>query len=114
MNRFLVLLLLVSFALTSCTHQQAKLDAKTEIGKVNEFLKQYEEPSQTFKILADKPAQVTGKQGTIISVNPAYLINENGQPPGKTIEVELKELTNQEQLLRANAQTTSNGQLLVS
>jgi hypothetical protein len=120
MKNILGLLLLATFGLTSCNNNQSTtdskptLDAKTEIGKVNEFLKQFEEPSQIFKITADKPTQVKGKQGTIISINPTDLVTENRQPVGKNIEVELKELTNQEQLLRTNAQTTSNGQLLVS
>ena len=89
-------------------------DFKTEIGKINSLLKKYEEPSQTFKVSAGKPTQVKGKKGTIISVNPSNLTTENGQPLGKTIEVELKELTNQSDLLRTNAQTISNGKLLVS
>lgn len=120
MKNILGLLILVTFGLTSCNNNQATSDnkttpdAKTEIGKVNDFLKQYEEPSQIFKVTGDKPTQVKGKQGTIIFINPTDLVTENGQPVGKNIEVELKELTNQEQLLRSNAQTTSNGKLLVS
>ncbi|WP_163411198.1 hypothetical protein [Flavobacterium ajazii] len=119
-------LLIIGACISSCNNNKTTLDnkltsdnkpkpdAKTEIRKINDLLKQYEEPSQTFKVSADKPTQVTGKQGTIISVNPADLTTENGQPFGKNIEVELKELTNQEQLFRTNAQTTSNRQLLVS
>ncbi len=120
MKNILGLLIIGTFGLTSCNSNQTTSDnnltpdAKTEIGKVNDFLKQYEEPSQTFKISADKPTQVKGKQGTIISINPTDLVTENGQQVGQNMEVELKELTNQEQLLRTNAQTTSNGQLLVS
>lgn len=120
MKNILGLLILATFGLTSCNNNQSTSDSKpipdvkTEIGKVNDFLKQYEEPSQIFKVSADKPTQVKGKQGTIISINPTDLLTENGQPVEKNIEVELKELTNQEQLLRTNAQTTSNGQLLVS
>lgn len=120
MKNILGLLIIATFGLSSCnsnptsSDNNSTPDAKTEIGKVNDFLKQYEEPSQTFKISADNPTQVKGKQGTIISINPTDLVTENGQPVGKNIDVELKELINQEQLLRTNAQTTSNGQLLVS
>lgn len=125
MKNIFGLLLVATIALSSCNNNQTTSDnktsdnnlipdLKTEFAKVNEFLKQYEEPSQIFKVSADKPTKVTGKQGTIISINPADLVTESGQPIGKNIEVELKELTNQEQLLRTNAQTTSNGQLLVS
>lgn len=114
------LLLILAFGLTNCNNGQTTAgngsvpDAKAEFARLNNFLKQYEEPSQTFKIPADKPAKVTGRQGTIISVNPSDLVTENGQAMGKSIEVELKELTNQEQLLRANTQTMSDGRLLVS
>jgi hypothetical protein len=120
MKNILGLLILATLGLTSCNNNQATseskptLDAKTEIKKVNDFLKQYEEPSQIFKISAEKPTKIKGKQGTTISINPTDLVTENGQPVGNNIEVELKELTNQEQLLRTNTQTTSNGQLLVS
>lgn len=127
MKKLIGLLVIMVIGLTSCDNQQTisdtvdnkpivdkKIDFKAEMGKLNDFLKKYEEPSQTFKISASKPVQVKGKQGTIISVNPADLITKSGQPLGKNIEVELKELSNQDQLLRANAQTVSNGQLLVS
>lgn len=120
----LLLTVTLGLALTSCNNKDnnsqitennnPEPDLKTEIGKINSLLKKYEEPSQTFKVSAGKPTQVKGKKGTIISVNPSNLTTENGQPLGKTIEVELKELTNQNDLLRTNAQTISNGKLLVS
>lgn len=134
MQNILGLLIIGTFGVVSCNRNQttsennsipvektnigninSNVDIRTEIGKINDFLKQFEERSQTFQVSVDeKYAQVKGKQGTIISINPADLIAENGRQIGKTIEVELKELTNQEQLLRASAQTTSNGQMLVS
>ncbi|MCL9806567.1 hypothetical protein NAT51_13610 [Flavobacterium amniphilum] len=95
-------------------NNDAEPDLKTEVGKINNLLKKYEEPSQLFKVASNKPSTVKGKKGTVISINPADLITENGQQPGKTIEVELKELTNQSDLLRTNAQTVSNGKQLVS
>ena len=85
-----------------------------DIGKLNDALKKYEEPSQVTKVSANKPSVVTGKKGTKISINPNDLVTESGKPLGQTIEVELKELTNQGQLLRTNAQTVSDGRLLVS
>lgn len=57
---------------------------------------------------------MTGRKGTKISINPNDFITENGKPLGQHIEVELKELINQGQLLRTNAQTVSDGKLLVS
>lgn len=92
----------------------AKADAKQEIRKLNGYLKKYEKPSQVFKVSTDKTTQVKGKKGTIIIINPSDLETINGQPLGKTIQVELKELTSQKELLQANAQTVSNGRLLIS
>lgn len=89
-------------------------NAATEISKLNSLIKKFEEPSQTFNVPSDKPSVVKGKAGTKINVNPADLIAEDGQPLGKTIEVELKELTNSAQLLKSNAATMSDGKLLVS
>jgi hypothetical protein len=120
MKSILRIFILTIYGLTSCINNQTNSesepisDIKTEVVKNNDFLKRYEEPSQTFKVLSDKPTRVTGKQGTIISINPYDLVTENGQTIGKNIEVELKELTNQTQLVRNNVQTTSDGQLLVS
>jgi hypothetical protein len=89
-------------------------EPKQEVGKLNDYLKKQEEPSQTFTIISSKPTQVKGKKGIIISVNPNDLATVDGNPIGKNIQIEIKELTDQRQLLRTNAQTVSNGQLLVS
>lgn len=89
-------------------------DWKADHAKLAELLRQFEEPSQKFNVPSGKVTKVTGKKGTVISINPDNLMTENGQPLGKEIEVELKELTDTEALLRANASTTSDGRLLVS
>lgn len=109
--------------MSSCNNSEMKknneipinfINYKDEASKLNDILKKYEEPSQIFKVSSDKPTVIIGKKGTKISINPNDLITESGKPFGKDIKVELKELTNQEQLLRSNAQTVSNGKLLVS
>ena len=87
---------------------------KADIDKLNGVLKKYDEPSQTFNVSADTPSLIRGRQGTKISINPRDLETQTGKPLGQTIEVELKELTSQVQLLSANAQTVSDGKLLVS
>lgn len=114
------MIVLAIIGLTCCNDKQtgnnnkSTPEIKTEFGKINDFLKMHEEPSQKFNVSTDKPSKIKGKQGTTIVINPADLIKDNGQPIGKNIEIELKELTDQEQLLRTNAQTTSDGQLLIS
>jgi hypothetical protein len=89
-------------------------DQAAEIAKLNNLIIKYEQPAQKFKISATKPSKIEGKVGTVISVNPDDLVTVSGKPLGKTIDVELKELTNQQQLITANAQTVSDGKLLVS
>ena len=74
----------------------------------------FEQPSQSFTVSSSKPAQVKGKKGTTVFINPSDLETVDGKSVGNNIQIELKELTNQQQLLRTNAQTVSNGQLLVS
>lgn len=87
---------------------------KSEAQKFCDFFKTVDDPSQTFSVPADKTREVTGKAGTVISINPDDLVTLNNQSPIKNIDVELKELTNQQQLLKANAQTVCDGKLLVS
>lgn len=123
MKRLTELLLFLSFVLfgcdnpdnrTSVTSQTNSSESKQETGELNDYLKKFEEPSQTFTVSASKSAQIKGKKGTIISVTPSDLETVDGKPVDKNIQIELKELTNQQQLLRTNTQTVSDGQLLVS
>jgi len=111
LKKLIVLFIFATLALSSCNNQQPKNesadikqqeDPKQEFAKLNEFLRKFDEPSQTFKAPTDKLIKVKGKQGTIIHINPADLETESGQPIGKGATIELKELTNQQQLLRAN------------
>jgi hypothetical protein len=116
-----LLVLIVLLGLTGCNKRQeatseekAAFNPKEAMAKTNDFLKQYEVPSQQFTVSSAKPAEVRGKMGTVLHINANDLMAENGKPLGKTIAVELKEVMNQRQLLRTNAQTVSNGKLLVS
>jgi hypothetical protein len=115
------LFFLATIVLTSCNNQQTTsadnyptIDTKAEAQKLNDLLDRFAEPSQFFTVSSSKPTQVKGKQGTTISIKPDDLATVSGEPLGKNIQIELKELTNQTQLLKSNAQTVSNGQLLVS
>lgn len=123
MKKLTVLLLYISLSISACNNTDNKTSAnvqtdvsepKQETGNLNDYLRKFEDPSQTFNVSTSKPTQVKGKKGTIISINPSDLETVDGKPVGKNIQLELKELTNQQQLLRTNAQTVSNGQLLVS
>jgi hypothetical protein len=79
-----------------------------------DILSKFEDASQFFTISNSKNSEVKGKKGTIIHVVPSNLELENGNKITGEIKVELKELTNQKDLLRNNAQTVSDGKLLIS
>jgi hypothetical protein len=87
---------------------------KKEFEKLDNLLGKYEEPPQIFKESTEETSIVIGNRGTIITIIPNDLISESGGPLGKEIEIELRELTTQNQFLNANVQTVSNKQLLVS
>ena len=113
-------LLFVILGLTSCTIQKEKLDSvdeiyrQQEIGKLNHILKKYEVLSQKFIVSSNKSSKIKGENGTVILVNPNNLETVDGKSINANIEVELKELLNQPQLLKNNAQTVSDGKILVS
>ncbi len=88
--------------------------ATSQEQQLNYLLEKMDVPSQFFTVPCDKPSSVTGKNGTVIYIAPVNLETEDGGKPVQDIIVELKELRDQEDLIRANAQTKSNGKLLVS
>lgn len=125
-RKILILSLLILF-LTNCkngkseeTIQNSKIEKKTnlnllsEIEKLNSEQKKYEVKSQFFKVSSKNQNKIKSKLGTIIYINPNDLENIDVTKIGENIEVKLKELINQKQLLRSNAQTISDGKLLVS
>jgi hypothetical protein len=91
-----------------------RIEPAQAIGQLNDYLKKYETPPQTFSVSSSKLSQIKGKQGTLIQVNPGDYEMGSGKLMGKNIQVELIELTNQQHLLANQAQTVSNGRLLVS
>jgi hypothetical protein len=123
MNKLTCLLLSLSIAFFACdnsepssaseNHTEARAPEQ-DAGKLNDYLRKYEEPSQFFMASSAKPSEVKGRKGTVISINPSDLETSGGGPVGADIKVELKELTDQRDMLRTNTQTVSNGQLLVS
>jgi hypothetical protein len=90
------------------------VDIKSDFTALNDLMKKYEKPSQSFSVPSDRPSKVKGSKGTTIYVNPSDLTTINGRPLGKTIDIELKELLSTNDLLNSNAQTVSDGRLLVS
>lgn len=92
------------------TSENSQLDKQ----KVMNFLASLEDKSQFFTVSSSKANTVKGKKGTIIHIDPKNLELENGESLGKNLKIELKELTNQNDFFKNNAQTVSNGKLLIS
>lgn len=124
--RFIKIVLIASILITvSCKDSDSKnsssepLATKKEIQQTTpeqlaELIKQYEDSAQRFTVSGSKSSQVRGKKGTLLKIDPSDLVTESGKPLGKSIEVELKELTTQGELTRSQAATVSDGKLLVS
>lgn len=122
MKKLIGIFFVATLALVNCKNKQTEsadsmqtpVDPKLEFAKLNAFLRKFEEPSQAFRMPTDKLIKVTGKQGTIIHIDPADMEMENGTPVGKDVDIELRELSTKSHLLRSSAQTVADGQLLVS
>lgn len=123
-NIFVCLFLSITVLFSSCKKQEqvapekndtiVPVNKEAEIRKLDSLLSRFDVPTQTFKASSKKLIEVVGKQGTKLRINPNNLETENGEPLASKITVELKEFSNKEQLLRGNAQTVSNGDILVS
>lgn len=98
----------------SCAKEKAKTNYKAASKLLSEHFSSLDDSSQKFEISSAKMSLVTGKNGTVIHVNPQDLETENGQPIGPKIKVELKELATADDFFKANAPSGSNGKMLLS
>jgi len=85
----------------------------------NEYLKDKlnfeSEYIQNFKVKVDSIIEIVGKKGTIIKFNPNDLeTSSNKLFSGDSLNIELIELVNKQDLLLANTQTISDGKWLIS
>ncbi|MFM2360859.1 MAG: hypothetical protein RLY16_2852 [Bacteroidota bacterium] len=69
---------------------------------------------QHYMVRHKKPTVIIGKKGVRITIDPAALETLNGNDVSGDINVSIVELNNQEDFLRCNAATVSDGKLLVS
>lgn len=70
--------------------------------------------TQQFVVVPKKITVITAKQGLKVTVDPAVLEKEDGSPVDGKIKVNIVELTNSNDLFKANAATMSDGKLLAS
>jgi hypothetical protein len=69
---------------------------------------------QVFIIPSNKTTTIIGAKKVKLTINTSNVETISGGPLGNTIEVQLKEMVNQKDLFLNDAQTVSNGKLLVS
>lgn len=117
--------------LVSCSHQKKQEDvsaiypAPGEMASRDNSIKELLNTSpfhdaytasitQKFVVKQKTVTVLTGKKGWKVTVNPAALETEDGQPVNGNITVDMVELTTSEELFKSNAATMSNGQFLAS
>ncbi|WP_299120982.1 energy transducer TonB [uncultured Winogradskyella sp.] len=90
----------------------SKNSAKNELEEILNF---ETEMIQSFDVSTDSIISIEGKKGTLIKFNPKDLEYQSKKPlKANNLSIILLELTNQQDLLLANAQTISNGKILIS
>ncbi len=87
-------------------------DLVKEFNGLNDFYKQFEKPSQKFKINASKDTIIICREGTKITFSPNSFITESGQLVQGEILFEVKEYYQISDMLLANLSTTSNQEIL--
>lgn len=112
---------LLIFSLASCTSTEPKIEDADNPNKneqdaapLRALMNSIADKPQTFRISGKKPSTITGERGTKMSINPQFLILENGKEITGEIDVELIEIIDEYSFVLNNAQTVSNGKLLVS
>ena len=106
MKKFLLVIPVLLFFF-GCKIDDGKEDLK-------QALREFEPTTQIFEINKDSIVEIRGAKGTILKIDPSVLQHLDGSSVTSEIEVRLMELTTTEDLLRANAQTVSNGKWLMS
>jgi len=116
MKNKILLILTICFALTNCSQRQSDLSEKRiiDVNFFDSLIKDYKEPSQFFVVNFNKPTIIRGLKGTLLMIDPFNLSTIEGDPIDDKIEVELLELTNQVEFIKARIQTVSDGNIIIS
>lgn len=94
--------------------EKVRINPLKELEQVDNLLSEITEKPQKLTAPSDKKTTITGAKGTIIHVDPNRLETVDGSPIGNNIQIELLELTDYSSLVLNNAQTISNGRILVT
>lgn len=110
-----ILSIIVSFIFIGCSNKQnIKINPLNDLKQVDKLLSKIAEKPKKIIAPSTKKTIVTGAKGTIIHINPDHLETIDGSPLGDNIDIELLEMTTNSSLILNNAQTISNGQVLVT
>lgn len=112
-------MLLVMLALVACTNSQHKnlpIEDRLPYSKaVSGPLFDVIRPNvQTFEIIAYKDNLIVGQKGTLVFVPKNSFIHADGETVKGKISIEMIEVLSIEDMIKANLQTISNGQVLQS
>ncbi|MCI4669040.1 MAG: hypothetical protein MRZ79_12975 [Bacteroidia bacterium] len=107
----LLLPLLLGICLISCKSGKDSL-ALEQLKEVNALAAKLADKPQILTTASNKKTSIEGKKGTIIHVDPEALETVDGSPLGKSIDVELLEMTDLSSMALQNAPTVSDGRLL--
>ncbi len=127
-QKTLLILILITIILNGCRNELAtqdnsnndkqtkpvRINPLNNLKQVDKLLAEIAEKPQRFTVTSNKVTLVTGLKGTIIHVDPNRLETIDGSPLGDNIQIELLEMTDNCSMLLNNAQTVSNGQILVT
>lgn len=129
-----ILSIFITAFLFSCSNQQEKkvdnisvieldqvdkpssvaLSTVKALAQLDKLLSEISEKPQLLTTSSNKETVVRGEKGTVIHIDPEKLETLDGKPVGDEIEIELLEMTDNSSLILNNAQTVSNGQILVT
>lgn len=83
-------------------------------GDVNKLFEELGVKSQFYSINIDHSDCITGEKGTIICFSASSLIDLGGSIVSGSVDVELKEIYDQKDMVASNKHTVANGRILVS
>lgn len=113
-HRLLAFSILLNTILLSCSNKDGEITPYNQLKQVDEFLSMIKENPQNLSAPTNRESTVMGKQGTVIRVIPNNLETIDSSPLGDKIEIELLEMVENSSLILNNAQTISNGEILIT
>lgn len=105
-NRLLIILAVLT--ITACQNSDQDTTEQTNLLSTDDI------ETQVFSIPAIKDTILTGKSGTILTIEKNTFIDQNGNPASGEIKIEFKECLDKLDMVIGNMTTTTNGQFLES